>query len=265
MVTLAGILGDHPPTDPDGFLAFARSLHVPDIHEAIRDGEPLDDPVPFRFPASVRHHYERLDRLPDGLLVLGDAVASFNPVYGQGMSVAAIEALTLRRHLESGTQPSPRRWFRDLARVVDVPWDRASGGDLAFPGVPGRRTPKVRFMNAYLDRLLAGAAHDDRLSRGFIRVAGLVDPPHTLLRPHVAARVLRSHSQSCGSDRHPAVGSVGPVVVDEGHGASGSVEEAGGDAGPVPARTVDPDHVVWDIADAVEELVQGDVERGLDV
>jgi 2-polyprenyl-6-methoxyphenol hydroxylase-like FAD-dependent oxidoreductase len=205
MVTLAGILGDHPPTDPAGFLAFARSLHVPDIHEAIRDAEPLDDPVPFRFPASVRHHYERLDRLPDGLLVLGDAVASFNPVYGQGMSVAAIEALTLRRHLESGAQPSPRHWFRDLARVVDVPWDMASGGDLAFPGVPGRRTPKVRFMNAYLDRLLAGAAHDDRLSRGFIRVAGLVDPPHTLLTPGVVGRVLRAGRRQHGTPvRAPA-------------------------------------------------------------
>ena len=59
-VTLAGILGDHPPTDPDGFLDFARSLRFPDIYEAIRDAEPLDDPVAFRFPASVRHRYEQL-------------------------------------------------------------------------------------------------------------------------------------------------------------------------------------------------------------
>jgi hypothetical protein len=191
MVTLAGILGDHPPTDPDGFLAFARSLRFPDIYEAIEDAEPLDDPVPFRFPASVRHRYERLHRFPDGLLVMGDAVASFNPIYGQGISVAALEALTLRRHLERGAEPRPRRWFRDLARVVDVPWDMAAGGDLVFPGVQGRRTRKLRLVSAYLARLHAAAAHDADLASAFVRVVGLVAPPQSLLRPSIAVRVLR--------------------------------------------------------------------------
>jgi 2-polyprenyl-6-methoxyphenol hydroxylase-like FAD-dependent oxidoreductase len=191
MVTLAGILGDHPPTDPGGFLDFARSLRFPDIYEAVRDAEPVDDPVAFRFPASVRHHYEQLDRFPDRLLVMGDAVASFNPIYGQGMSVAALEALALRRHLEHGTAPRPRRWFRELARVVDVPWDIAAGGDLVFPGVQGRRTAKVRLVSAYLARLHAAAAHDADLAGAFLRVAGLVAPPGSLLRPGVAVRVLR--------------------------------------------------------------------------
>jgi len=191
MLTLAGILGDHPPTDPDGFLDFVRSLQVPDIYEAVRDAEPLDDPVAFRFPASVRHRYEKLDRFPDGLLVVGDAVASFNPIYGQGMSVAALEALTLRRHLERGMEPQPRRFLGDLARVVDVPWDMAAGGDLVFPGVEGRRTAKVRLVSAYLARLHAAAAHDAHLATAFLRVAGLVAPPQSLLRPGVALRVLR--------------------------------------------------------------------------
>ena len=143
MLTLAGILGDHPPTDPDGFVDFARSLQFPDIYDAVRDAEPLDDPVAFRFPASVRHRYERSPRFPAGLLAVGDAVCSFNPIYGQGMSVAALEALTLRRHLARGIEPQPRRWFRDLARLVDVPWQMAAGGDLVFPGVQGRRTRKT--------------------------------------------------------------------------------------------------------------------------
>jgi 2-polyprenyl-6-methoxyphenol hydroxylase-like FAD-dependent oxidoreductase len=199
MVTLAGMLGDHPPTDPDGFLDFARSLRFPDIYQTIRDAQPLDDPVGFRFPASVRHRYERLDRFPDGLLVMGDAVCSFNPIYGQGMSVAALEALTLRRYLERGAEPQPRRWFRDLARVVDVPWDIAVGGDLAVPGVQGRRTPKVRLVNAYIARLHAAAAHDASLASAFVRVAGLVAPPQTLLRPSIAVRVL-------WASRHPATG-----------------------------------------------------------
>jgi 2-polyprenyl-6-methoxyphenol hydroxylase-like FAD-dependent oxidoreductase len=204
MLTLAGILGDHPPTDPDGFLTFARCLRFPDIYEAIRDGEPLDDPVGFRFPASVRHRYERLNRFPDGLLVMGDAVASFNPIYGQGMSVAALEALALRRHLERGIAPPPRRFFRDLARVVDVPWDMAAGGDLVFPGVQGRRTLKVRLVSAYLTRLHAAAAHDARLASAFVRVAGLVTSPQSLLHPAIAIRVMwATLHPPAGSRRRP--------------------------------------------------------------
>ena len=192
LLTLAGILGDHPPTDPAGFLDFARSLQFPDIYEAIRDAEPLGDPVSFRFPASVRHRYEWLNRFPDGLLVVGDAVCSFNPIYGQGMSVAALEALTLRRHLQRGMEPRPHRFFRDIARAIDVPWDIAVGGDLIFPGVQGRRSPKVRLVSAYLARLHAAAAHDASLASAFVRVAGLVARPESLLRPRVALRVLRA-------------------------------------------------------------------------
>jgi 2-polyprenyl-6-methoxyphenol hydroxylase-like FAD-dependent oxidoreductase len=192
MVTLAGILGDHPPTSPGGFIAFARSLRSPDIAQAIRDGEPLDDPVAFRFPASVRHLYERLARFPVGFLVMGDAVASFNPIYGQGMSVAALEALTLRRHLERGVEPRAGRWFRDLARIVDVPWAMAAGGDLVFPGVQGRRTPTTRLAHAYLTRLHAAASRDAYLAAAFARVAGLVAPPSSLVRPDVVLRVLRN-------------------------------------------------------------------------
>jgi 2-polyprenyl-6-methoxyphenol hydroxylase-like FAD-dependent oxidoreductase len=200
LLTLGGILGDHPPTDPDGFLDFARSLRFPDIYETVRDAEPLDDPVSFRFPASVRHRYERLDRFPDGLLVVGDAVASFNPIYGQGMSVAALEALALRRHLERGIAPQPRRFLHDLARVVDVPWDMAAGGDLVFPGVQGRRTLKVRLVSGYLARLHAAAAHDASLASAFVRVAGLIARPESLLHPDVAVRVLRA---SLGPVRGP--------------------------------------------------------------
>jgi len=193
MLTLGGILGDHPPTDPDGFLAFARALQFPEIYQAIRDAEPLDDPVAFRFPASVRHRYERLARFPDGLLVVGDAVCSFNPIYGQGMTVAAIEALTLRQHLQRSAEPQPRRFLRDIARVIDAPWAMAVGGDLVFPGVEGHRTRQVRLVNAYLDRLHAAAECDAALSGAFIAVAGMVARPESLLRPSIALRVLRAN------------------------------------------------------------------------
>jgi 2-polyprenyl-6-methoxyphenol hydroxylase-like FAD-dependent oxidoreductase len=215
MVTLGGVLGDHPPIDPDGFLAFARSLRFPDIYEVIRDAEPLDDPVAIRFPASVRHRYERLTRFPDGLLVLGDAVSSFNPIYGQGITVAALEALALRRHLERGAEPQPRRFFGEVARVVDVPWDIAAGGDLVFPGVPGRRPLKVRLVSAYLARLHAAAAHDAELASAFVRVIGMVAPPQSLLGPGVALRVLRGNLRVARAPRSRAITTPsGPLVND---------------------------------------------------
>jgi hypothetical protein len=123
----------------------------------------LTDPVPFRFPASVRRRYERLRRFPERLLAIGDAVCSFNPVYGQGMTVAALEAMMLRRLLSHGSALRPRLYFRRIARMVDVPWDIAVGGDLAFPQVPGRRTTKRRPPPA-CGRGAAGAAVTPRES-----------------------------------------------------------------------------------------------------
>ncbi|GAA2597133.1 FAD-dependent monooxygenase [Actinomadura fulvescens] len=191
ILSLTGIQGDRPPTEPAAFLEFVRSLPVPDVYEAVHDAEPLDDPVSFGFPASVRRRYERLSRFPDRLLVVGDAVCSFNPVYGQGMSVAAQEALALRRHLRSGGPPSPRPFLKELAGIIDTPWEISAGGDLDFPAVEGRRTAKVRAGNAYMARLQYAATKDAAVTDAFMRVAGLVDPPQALMRPRMVLRVLR--------------------------------------------------------------------------
>ncbi len=191
ILSLTGVLGDHPPTEPEAFLEFVRSLPVPDIYHAVKDAQALDDPVSFKFPASVRRRYERLASFPDGLLVLGDAACSFNPVYGQGMSVAAIEAVALREHLRRNTRPRPREFLAEVAKIVDVPWEISAGGDLDFPGVEGKRTLKVRLGNAYLARLQYAATKDAKVTEGFMRVAGLIDPPPALMRPAMVARVLR--------------------------------------------------------------------------
>jgi 2-polyprenyl-6-methoxyphenol hydroxylase-like FAD-dependent oxidoreductase len=188
-ISLTGILGDRPSADYPGFLDYVRSLPVPEIYEAVRDAEPLGKPATFRFPASIRRRYERLARVPDGLLVMGDAACIFNPVYGQGMTVAAMEALVLGRHLESGT-PQPGPYFRDLARVMNAPWDMSAGADLGFPGVQGRRTLKTRVGNAYVPRLQAAAVTDGALTDAFLRTAGLIDPPQALMRPGIISRVL---------------------------------------------------------------------------
>ncbi|TDC42959.1 FAD-dependent oxidoreductase [Micromonospora sp. KC213] len=201
-LTLTGILGDYPPADPEGFLAFVRSLPVPDIYRAVQDAEPVDDAVTFRFPASVRRRYERLTRFPAGLLVMGDAVCSFNPIYAQGMTAAALGSLVLAEHLRHG-EPQPVAFFRDLARQLDSPWDFSGGADLGYAGVEGKRTAKIRFANAYVARLQRAATRDARLTDAFIRVAGLIDPPSSLMRPATMLRVLR-HGRPRATNHTPA-------------------------------------------------------------
>jgi hypothetical protein len=193
ILTLAGYAGHHPPTDPDGFLAFARSLAPPHVYAAIAAASPLDDIRAHRFPANLRRRYERLRRFPAGLVVTGDAICSFNPVYGQGMTVAAMQALALRRHIGAGTASPASRFFKDIAAVIDIPWDIAVGADLAFPQVPGPRPAKVRFVNTYLPRLHAAATGDGELALAMIRVIGLKDRPEGLMRPDRVLRVLRGN------------------------------------------------------------------------
>ena len=191
IVTLAGLLGDHPPLDDDGFLAFAAGLPTRVIHDLIARIEPLTDAVRTRFTAHRRVRYERLRRLPGGFVAVGDAVASFNPVYGQGMSVAAQEAELLGELLATGaTDGLPRRFYRAAARTVDVPWDIAVGNDLRFPEVDGPRGTRVRLINRYVGRLQRVAGHDATVARAFFAVGNLVAPPTSLLRPRIALRVL---------------------------------------------------------------------------
>jgi 2-polyprenyl-6-methoxyphenol hydroxylase-like FAD-dependent oxidoreductase len=190
LLTATGILGDRPPTDPRALDEFLAGLRFPDITEALEGAEPLGDPVPFQYPANVRRRYERLRDFPDGLLVLGDALCAFDPVYGQGMTSAAMQAEALRDLLAEDAPLTWRRYFRAVAGAVEAPWRISSGSDLAFPGVVGRRTPAVRLVNAYLPRLHAAASTDPALAAAFVRVTGLLDEPRSLLRPGVVAKVL---------------------------------------------------------------------------
>ncbi len=196
LVTLFAMAGDRAPADGASFERFAEELPIPDIHEAIGAGRAIDDPAPYRFPANRRLRYERLDDLPGGLLVAGDAVCSFNPIYGQGMSVAAMEAQLLQARLRAGTCPSARAWFRDVATVIDTAWQLAIGSDLAVEAVEGRRPLSTRILNRYLARLQAAATDDPRLTSRLTRVVGLVDPPSRLLWPTTVASVVRGAPRS---------------------------------------------------------------------
>nr|WP_189093210.1 monooxygenase [Deinococcus ruber] len=189
MVTLTGMLGDHPPVDDAGLLAFARSLPTQDIYDIIAHAEPLSDIVPYRYPSSLRHHYERLSAFPEGVVVIGDAICSFNPIFGQGMTVASLEAQALQDSLEGGLQELWKRFFRRAAKRIDIAWTLAASADLAFPETLGTRGPAVKPINAYIARLLQVARHDPGLTVAFHQVSNLIKPPSSLFSPNILWRV----------------------------------------------------------------------------
>jgi 2-polyprenyl-6-methoxyphenol hydroxylase-like FAD-dependent oxidoreductase len=199
LVTLGEFFGARGPDDLAGFVAYARSLQRPEIYDLVRDSEPLSDPAFYMFSESVRPRYERLERFPEGLLVFGDGLCSFNPFYGQGMTVAALEALALLDCLAKGEENLARRFFATATKVIDMPWRMALGTDLLHPRVEGARPLSMRLLNWYAAALFRAGARDALVARRFLEVAQLLRPPTALFTPAIVWRVLRGQSAPASS------------------------------------------------------------------
>jgi 2-polyprenyl-6-methoxyphenol hydroxylase-like FAD-dependent oxidoreductase len=191
VVTLAGLLGDQPPTDDAGWLDFAATLPTRDIVDLAAGRPPLQPNASYRYPAHQRRYYERMKRFPGGFLVLGDGLCSFNPIYGQGMSSAALQTIALREALRSGDDAGlAARFFERAAKVVDIPWTIATGEDFRYPEVKGKRPPMTGLVHRYLARVHRAAATDPVVNRRFFEVLTLLAPPQSLMTPRLMARVL---------------------------------------------------------------------------
>lgn len=191
LVTLIGMLGERPPAALDGFTEYAASLWNGDLHRVIEGAAPVGDAVRAAFPSFSRHRYDRLRRLPERYLIGGDAVCSFDPRFGQGMTVAIIEALEMRRVLDAhGLDRIGPRVLSAANWAVQDAWDLAAGSDLAHPEIDGPRPPSWRFTNAYMQRLLPVAHQDPVVAAALIRVIGMLARPQDLMRLPVLWRVL---------------------------------------------------------------------------
>jgi 2-polyprenyl-6-methoxyphenol hydroxylase-like FAD-dependent oxidoreductase len=202
MLTVSSAGGEVPPTDEPGFDAFLRTLRTPDVADVAARLEPLGPIVGYRRTANHRRHYESLRDMPDGLLVVGDAACAFNPVYGQGMSAAALSAEAVDRCLTAHLSRTgdlrgvSRSAQRAVAKANAGAWAMATGVDLRYPNAsPGRRPIAGRVLGRYMNRVAAAATVDPFVNAAFFDVIALLAEPASLLRPAVARRALsRRHA-----------------------------------------------------------------------
>lgn len=201
IVSIGGYQGDRAPTNEKSFLEFAKSMAAPEIYEIIKDAEPLSNFLPYQLPSSQRRHYEKMARFPENYLVFGDAICSFNPIYGQGMTVAALESLALQNCLAVGKQNLARRFFKAASKVVDIPWSITVNNDLRIPQVLGSRTLQIRFFNWYMSKLQIAAQQDPFVALAFLKVRNLIASPHSLMHPSILIRVMSRNIAVVTSNR----------------------------------------------------------------
>ncbi|MET8648302.1 2Fe-2S iron-sulfur cluster-binding protein [Nocardia aurea] len=183
ILTLIGYGNDHPPTNSEDWWRFASSVAPPDVREALLDAVPLGEISTYRYLANRRRRYERLTRFPEGLLVFGDAVCSFSPAFGQGMTVSALQALRLREVLAAGDHDLASRYFRAAASAIDDAWAITKLFDLAMPHVNSAGQVPSRALGALTRVGMAVGARDATVGRQIARIAGLLDRPTAVLRP----------------------------------------------------------------------------------
>jgi 2-polyprenyl-6-methoxyphenol hydroxylase-like FAD-dependent oxidoreductase len=202
LVSLGGYHGDYPPTDEDGFRAFAESLPSRDVAKLVAQEEPLSPIVAHKFPSNQWRHFEKVKRQPAGFIAFGDAIASFNPVYGQGMSVAALEARALAGCLTSpslGSEGLPSAFYGRAAKLINNPWTIAAGADFQLPQTTGPKPPFIDLFNGYSERMLRAAQTDTTVATAFFNVGNLTASPASLMTPAMILRVLRASRRGADS------------------------------------------------------------------
>jgi 2-polyprenyl-6-methoxyphenol hydroxylase-like FAD-dependent oxidoreductase len=191
LISVGGNHGDAPPGDREGFIDFLKSLRTSTIYDAVKDARPLTDIVRYQLPCSTRRHFERLESFPAGLLATGDALCRFNPVFGQGMSVAAQEAVILDRLLTEGVpmERLARDFFAAIQGTIATPWGVAVS-DFVYPATRGVRPADIEQRLQYGVALTKLAAQDPEVHRLTAEVSQLLKPQAALRDPALTARVI---------------------------------------------------------------------------
>jgi 2-polyprenyl-6-methoxyphenol hydroxylase-like FAD-dependent oxidoreductase len=191
VLTLTGRLGERPPADPDGFMAYAQTLETRTIYDAIKRAERVGGFERFAFTASAWRRFDRLAAFPRHLLPLGDSICRFNPVYGQGMTVAAQEACLLRRLLGDRAEKADPldglagSFSAEALPLVQAPWNMSAIPDLVYPETRGKRPADFQSQLKYNGALIRLAMRDAAIHRLMSEVQQLLVPPSVLQDPAI--------------------------------------------------------------------------------
>ena len=179
----------------DTFLDASRSLITPTVYNALRCAQPPEGIRHYRFPVSTWKHFERLPRLPHGVLPVADSLCRFNPIHGQGMSSAALQAGMLQDVLRrTATEPDPiaslqAEFMAEVATVLETPWTMSTSADLAFPQTRGERPDDFAEAQRFDAALFRAAVADPVVHRAMIEVAQLLQPRTRLQEPDIMRRI----------------------------------------------------------------------------
>lgn len=210
LVTLFGYCGEHPSTSPEAFLEFAKTLAIPDLYNAIAQATPLTEPVKFRYPQSVRQRLDKVQDFPGGVLLIGDAMCSLDPVFGQGMTLACKEAVLLDTLLKSlgnagSLQNLRKKYFKQARKVINDAWIITEGEVLRFGKMPGKRTLKVRITQWYTGHVFQLCTEHEDIYLDLIDLIHLKCGPERLMRPAILVRVLlHSLAGRFGRSKYPS-------------------------------------------------------------
>lgn len=237
-ISLCGYAEEEPPVDPDGFRRYAGGVVAPEIAALLAGRPMLHEVRTYRFPDCRRRRYDRV-ALPLGFAPIGDAVASFDPVFGQGMSVAALEAVVLGRYAAAGLEAVRDRYPRRAVALAERAWGIVVGADRQLPGVGGTPPPAHRWISRYVARAQRVARHDPVVARAVMRVTNLLDPPSALMRPAILARVCGPRAARRRPERAatlgPAARAIGsPAAIPAGarQSSADAAGTRGGQSGP---------------------------------
>ena len=198
LVTLSGLCDNNPPGEAQGFLDFASSLRCAGFKEILETGEPISDIKTFRKPDNYYRGFHRLKHWPSGFIVTGDGVCSFNPVYGQGMTAAAVAARSLAPVLARHHPSDAKTLQKKINQAYRMPWLIARTEDQRWTEAQPLAS---RLAHRLMDRLNRAGMKDMRIAATYLSVLHMKKSPLALLRPYALVKALTTHLPSSSPNR----------------------------------------------------------------